>query len=101
MAIIEAILAGKRDAKYLASLAHPRVKASKATIAQALKGVWHDQYLFELQQCYDFYQFHQTKIAECDAEIEKGLIELSERYKGQTELNFNDNFIALVGRKCI
>lgn len=68
--IIKAILSGVRDANELANLASSRVKASKEEIAEALTGNWQQQYLFELQQCWEMYQFHHIQISQCDQQIE-------------------------------
>jgi len=73
-AIVEAILAGERDPKRLASLANYRVKKSKDEIAEALTGEWRDEYVFELKQSYSIYQFIHSQITACDTEIEKLLI---------------------------
>jgi len=70
-AIIKAILDGERDAKKLSELANYKVHASKEEIAKALTGDWRAEYIFELKQCYEFYQFFHQKISECDKEIEK------------------------------
>lgn len=69
-AIIEAILSGERDGKKLAELADSKVKAPKERIAEALTGWWHEQYLFELGQCWELYEFHQRQIGACDRKIE-------------------------------
>lgn len=69
-AIIESILSGERDGKKLAELADSRVKASKEHIEAALTGWWHEQYLFELKQCWELYEFHQRQIEACDQKIE-------------------------------
>lgn len=70
-AIISAILAGERDGKVLAQLAHPRVKASKEDIAKALTGHWHEHHLFALQQSWDTYLFYQEQIRQCDQKIDE------------------------------
>lgn len=72
-AIIEAILSGERDGKKLAELADSKVKAPKERIAEALTGWWHEQYLFELGQCWELYEFHQRQIGACDLKIESSL----------------------------
>lgn len=72
--IIEAILAGERDAKVLVMLADGRLKASKEDLIKSLEADWRKEYLFTLQQCYDLYQFYQIKIAECDKQIESILM---------------------------
>jgi hypothetical protein len=40
LAITDAILDGERDPARLAELAHPRIKASRATLIKALEGDW-------------------------------------------------------------
>ena len=84
-AIISAILAGQRDGKKLAELADPRVKADRATITKALTGYWHAQHLFTLRQSWQMYQFHQSQISECDAQIES-LLKAKVEQSGQQEL---------------
>jgi hypothetical protein len=69
--IIEAILKGERNPSVLASLAHPSVKKSPAEIKAALTGDWREEYIFELRQCYELYQYYCQKIDECDEEIRK------------------------------
>jgi len=48
MLIVEAILNGNRDAKYLATFKDRRIKASKETIIKSLEGYWREEYLFTL-----------------------------------------------------
>jgi len=69
--IIEAILKGERNAKILASLAQATVKAPVAQIESALTGDWREEYIFELRQCYELYQYYHKKIDECDEEVRK------------------------------
>lgn len=69
--IIEAILKGERNPAVLASLAHPNVKTSSAEIESALTGDWREEYIFELRQCFELYQYYNQKIDECDEEIKK------------------------------
>jgi transposase len=78
IAIIEAVLSGKREAKELAALTHNRVRKTKTEIAKALHGNWNEEHLFELHQCYELYKVYQTKIADCDKAIEKLLLPYSE-----------------------
>jgi transposase len=74
-AIVEAILQGQRDPFSLASLVNYRVKKSKQEIALSLQGNWKEEYLFELQMSRDLYLTFQNKIAVCDKEIEKILLQ--------------------------
>jgi transposase len=68
--ILDAILAGHRDPNYLASLAHFRVKKSRAEIAAALHGNWREDLLFELRSCLTFYDAYKREILVCDQKIE-------------------------------
>jgi len=70
-AIISAILAGERNAERLADLRDPRIKAPREEIVKSLEGFWSKEHIFELDQCYKFYEFHNKMIKECDMEIEK------------------------------
>jgi transposase len=71
LAIVDAILAGERDAGKLAQLRDPRVKASEATIRQSLVGNWDGEHLFTLKQAREAYRFCQQQIVACDQEIEE------------------------------
>lgn len=74
MAIIKAILSGERTGTTLAELANKRVRKSKAQIADALQGQWSEEYLYELQDCFELYELLQKKIQCCDQKIEALLI---------------------------
>lgn len=69
-AIVEAILAGERDAKKLAAFRDPRVKASLATLQEALTGDYRREHLFCLTQAYEAYQFIGRQIAKVDEELD-------------------------------
>jgi transposase len=77
MKIIEAILAGERDAKKLVELVDSRVKKSKEEIILNLHGQWNDELLFELQHCVDLVKIYTTKIAACDEKIDIILTEIN------------------------
>lgn len=79
IAIIEAILAGQRDAEQLANLADRRVKKSKAQIAKALEGFWQPSNLFELEQAYHRYLFFGDQVSSCDQKIEQVLEEQKQK----------------------
>jgi hypothetical protein len=70
IAVIEAIISGNRNGNSLSKHISGRVKASKEDIRKALTGNWKHEYIFELHQSYDFYNFYWKKIRECDKEIE-------------------------------
>jgi transposase len=73
MAILKAILKGKRDPVELAKLRDPRCKNSAAAIAQALTGSYRDEHLFALRQALASWEFHQKQLRQLDVEIEKYL----------------------------
>jgi transposase len=70
MRIIRAILSGERDPQILASLRDGRCKHDRQTIAKSLEGTWRDEHLFSLKQAVELYDTFQTKIRDCDQEIE-------------------------------
>jgi transposase len=71
--IIEAILSGKRDPYYLASLVDVKVKKTASEIADGLHGTWREELLFELRHCMEFYRFYEKALLDCDREIERKL----------------------------
>lgn len=79
-AIIEAILAGERDAKQLARLADKRIKASPEILIKSLEGIWNMQQLFLLQQHYDMYNFIGKQIQQTDQMIDQQLSRLIASY---------------------
>ena len=81
MDIIEAIVRGERNPRRLARLRDPRTKADEATIAKSLRGHWRQEHIFELSQALELYRVYQSKIAECDREIETQM----ERFEDVTD----------------
>ncbi len=79
---------GQRDGEKLATLAHSTVKADKATIAKALTGHWKEEHLFELNQAWQMYHFHQDQIALCDQRIE-AVLQTEIQRKGQNDLLYD------------
>jgi transposase len=73
LAIIDAILAGERDAKVLAQLRHTRIKASAEVIAKSLVGDYRPEHIFTLRQSVNAYRSYQVMIADCDREIQQWL----------------------------
>src|SRR6266481_9838784 len=78
LAILDAILAGERDPKKLASLADRRVEKSQAQIEAALTGDYRPELLFVLSQSLDNYRQMQEQIAQCDLSIEKQLAKMAD-----------------------
>jgi transposase len=77
LAIVDAILAGERDAAELARLRDARIKAPADTIRKSLVGTWRPEHLFTLKQSRELYRSCQQHIVECDKEIEKFLGEFA------------------------
>lgn len=75
LAIIEAICKGEDNPEKLASLRHRNCHKSEAEIAKALQSNRRKDYLFALKHEYEMYLTIQSKIRECDVEIEKMLNE--------------------------
>lgn len=85
-AIVQAIIAGKTDAKYLACLANYKIQKSKEELERALTGIWKAEYVMELKHSFELYEFYHQKVAECDAAIEALLekqIEDNEKKDGE------------------
>jgi len=78
MRIIRAIIDGIRDPKALAEHRDVRCKASMDTIRAALDGNYRTEHVFALRQALELYEFHHSKVAECDVEIEAALRELND-----------------------
>jgi transposase len=69
--ILNAILAGEKDAKKLAELSNNRIKASQETLIKSLEGNWREEELFNLEMAYKKYKFHKSLLLDCDRECEK------------------------------
>jgi transposase len=74
MAMLKAIIGGERDPKMLSLLCDPRIKASQEEILKSLEGVWHEEYLFLLEQAVENYEFHQRQIKRCEEKIHEQLL---------------------------
>jgi transposase len=77
MKIIRAIIAGETNPAQLAQFRDRRCKETLETITAALSGNYRREHVFALRQAVDFYDFYQSKIHECDGEIEAVLAELN------------------------
>jgi transposase len=73
LAIVDAILAGERDAVKLAKRRDRRIQANQETIRKSLVGNWRAEHLFTLKQSRASYRHYQDQIAACDEEIQKGI----------------------------
>ena len=82
LGIIRAILAGVRDPAELAKLRDVHCRVNEAGLAQALRGNWREERLFELKQALALWEHLQGLIRECDREIEGYLAGLPDRAGG-------------------
>ena len=71
LAMVDAILAGQRDAAELAKLRHFRIRADPETIRKSLVGTWRQEHLFTLKQSREMYGSYQLQIEACDREIQR------------------------------
>ncbi len=85
MAIIEAIVAGEREARTLASLCDPRVKKSEDEIAAALLGNWRENHLFSLQQSLTTYHHYSSLLRQSEARILSLVDQLAARLTEQKD----------------
>jgi transposase len=83
LAILDAILAGERDAHHLAALRDGRVRASEETILASLAGDYRAEHLFTLRQSLESYRHDQKLIGECDRQIREMLNQFEDRADGQ------------------
>jgi len=76
MRIIRAIVSGERDPAVLASMRDRNCKSSEDTICSALNGNYEPEHLFALEQALTLYEIYQSRIMECDDQIERTLSKL-------------------------
>lgn len=69
-AIVEAIIAGEREAANFLKYVDGRIKASHEDILKSLKGNWRSEHLFLMEENYLLYKFIQESIIRCEKEIE-------------------------------
>jgi transposase len=69
MRILRAIVAGERDGAKLAALRDGRVRADEETLARSLRGTWRAEHVFALAQAVERYDFFETQIGRCEAQI--------------------------------
>lgn len=72
-AIVQAIIAGERNAKNFLPLVDKRIKAPLETIEKSLQGHWQQDQLFMLASNFRAYQFLQAEVSKIDLEIEQAL----------------------------
>jgi transposase len=82
--IIDAILAGERNAQVLAKLRDPRIK--KSTVAEmeaALSGHYSEELVFVLRQNIEAWRFYQKQMEGCDQQIEAALKAMASASKAE------------------
>jgi transposase len=73
MKILRAIVAGERDPMVLAQHRDVRCKSSVETIRGALTGNYQREHIFALRQALELYDTYQSKVQDCDVEVERSL----------------------------
>jgi transposase len=69
--VVRAILQGERDPEELLSLCDVQIRQKKRDkVLASLKGNYRKEYLFQLQQALEGYDFYQKQIEACDKNIE-------------------------------
>lgn len=79
MAILEAIVAGERDARTLAAHRSRRIKASLRTVEKSLAGDWREEHLLVLRLAFEAWKFQRAQIASLDEEIQRRVEALESR----------------------
>jgi transposase len=82
LAILDAILDGKRDGEQLASLADGRIHADRETVIKSLVGNYRWEHLFTLRQSLEAYRQYQKMLVACDHELEQGMGQLPDGPNG-------------------
>ncbi len=82
LAILDAILGGKRDAEQLASLADGRIHADRETVIKSLVGNYRPEHLFTLRQSLEAYRQYQKMLVDCDRELERCMGQLPNHPNG-------------------
>lgn len=71
MAIVEAIVAGERDARVLAAHRDPRIKASTQIIEESLRGDWREEHLLVLRLALATWKHLSEQVAELDEDVRR------------------------------
>ncbi len=79
MKIIRAIVFGQRNPLELAEFRHHKCKKEKEEIAKALEGNFRPELIFALEQSLQGYDFFHKQIVSCEEEIEKMLLQWSQK----------------------
>jgi transposase len=87
LAIVDAILAGKRDPEQLARMADGRIRAERETVIKSLVGNYRSEHLFTLRQSLEAYRHYQKMLLDCDREIEQRMGQLPNQPNGGQPLD--------------
>ena len=85
LAIVDAIVSGKRNPKELAKLRDHRIKASIETVTKSLVGDYREEHVFTLKQSLMAYRSYQQLISECDQEVQQRLQVFDTKDDGPTK----------------
>lgn len=72
-AVLEAIIAGERQAENFLVHVNQRIKASREEIIKSMQGTYREEHLFTLTQSYEMYCIYLQRIEACDKQIEQRL----------------------------
>ncbi|MFB3138341.1 MAG: IS110 family transposase [Phycisphaerales bacterium] len=76
--IVEAMLAGERDAEVLAALCQRQIlNRKRSEVIRSLAGTYQAEHLFALEQALTAWRFYQQQIQQCDQKIEALLEEMT------------------------
>lgn len=68
--ILRSIVEGTTDPKYLASFRDPHCKHSQQDIELSLEGTYRKEYIFQLKQMLDLYDYYTSLVVDLDAKTE-------------------------------
>lgn len=78
--VLRAILAGERDPHRLVGLCDQRIQTHKRDqVVACLEGHYRPEYLYELADAIECYEFYQRKLAACDRQVDEQLTQLAEQ----------------------
>jgi len=88
MRILKAILNGERNPFNLVELCDKQIlKKKRDRVIDSLKGNYREEHLFALRQAVEGYEYYQTRILECDKEIEKQLEKMTRDLSEPAKMN--------------
>lgn len=80
MRVLRAILDGETDPHKLVELCDKRIQLNKYDqVVASLEGHYRPEYLYELGDAIECYEFYQSKLTGCDQQIDQELIRLAEQ----------------------